>query len=43
MFTYSPVLKKLCDGTALVPGPGRHQFSFVCAMEPALAEAAADK
>lgn len=43
VFTYSPVLKKLCDGTALVPGPGRHQFSFVCAMEPALAEAAADK
>ncbi len=43
VYTYSPVLKKLCDGTALVPDPGRHQFSFSYAEEPALVEISADK
>jgi hypothetical protein len=40
VFTYSPTLEKLCDGTKIVPDPGDHQFSFAYDMEPAKAEAA---
>lgn len=41
VYTYSPTLGKLCDGTKVVPDPEQHQFSFEYDMEPALAKAAA--
>ncbi|HOD51589.1 MAG TPA: metallophosphoesterase [Candidatus Hydrogenedentes bacterium] len=40
VFTYSPTLGKLCDGTKIAPARDRHQFSFTYAMEPVMAEAA---
>lgn len=40
VFTYSPVLGKLCDGTSIVPEPERHQFSFPLEMRPEHAGAA---
>ncbi|MFO7973115.1 MAG: metallophosphoesterase [Candidatus Hydrogenedentota bacterium] len=40
VFTYSPTLGKLCDGTKIVPDPEDHQFSFSYDMAPAVAEAA---
>jgi hypothetical protein len=42
VFTYSPTLGKLCDGTKVVPDPKDHQFSFSYDMAPATAEAAAE-
>jgi hypothetical protein len=41
VFTYSPVLGKLCDGTKIAPSRDQHQFAFDYVMDPAKAEAAA--